>query len=711
MNEHFWSIVIEQDIVQAAIWTIRDENVAILATSKPQEWDTEDDLVKKTDAVLSEAINDFPEDAKEPNKTVFGVPASWVEDGKIKKPHLDKIKKVSQKLSLSPTGFVVLPEAIAHSVKIKEGSPLSGVVIGVGAGSLDLTVFRLGNIIGTVSVGRSGALIDDMVEGLSRFSSSDNVPTRWILYDGLEVDLEDVKQELVKADWKEVAPTLKFLHTPQVEIFGVSDKIQAVSISGASEIGEIKGVEGVEIPKNADSNVKETNDLSPEDLGFVIDQDISEKGEDSLGETEPAENSDFKVTGGVEKESVFAPITSLMNRIKLPKRAPKEPVIHGSGKSKVKRILIALAILVVLLVAGAVFAWLNFVNADVTIHIAPKNLQESEVIVLDENIDAPILEDFTFPAESIEAEVTSEQSRSATGSITVGDAASGTVTIRNGTAEEVSFDAGTEIGGPNDLSFTLDEAVTVPEAESPTTPGSVSVGATAAAIGADYNLASGESFSVGNFPKSEVDAVNESEFSGGSSEEITAISESDIDGLRDDLVDSLKGQAKKQLEGKTSGARFISDAVRYEVTDESASGSAGDEADSVSITMTMKAIGLVIPEEQINELSQLILKDQIPEGFSLKSEQVKAEFDLADEIDEGVWEFDVSLVANLLPSINIDAVKSEIVGKSPASVENYLSQIPGYVRAVVVVRPKLPGILGNLPRMEKNISLEIVAEQ
>lgn len=707
-EECFWSIVVEQDLVQAGIWAIRGENVVILATSEAAKWETDEDLVEKTDHALSQAIENFPEEEREPEKTVFGVPASWVEDGKIKKPHLEKIRLISQKLSLSPTGFVVLPEAIAHSVKVREGSPLSGVVIGVGVGSLDLTVFRLGNIVGTVSVGRSASVVEDVVEGLMRFSVQDNVPTRWLLYDGKEVDLEDVKQELVKTDWAESGPNLKFLHTPQIEIVDTIQKTEAVSIAGASELGEVKGVEGGKSSLE-DNNLSATSELNPEDLGFVVDQGIADNTQNEAFAQHPSEtyHTDSPKNSPLSKLSaLLAGIPKLKSKLLNSKGEPMGTKSHLS-KKRTLRVVGAFAVLLVVAMGAA---WFYFSTADIVIYIAPKSLGESEAIVLDQNITSPDPDNFTFPARSVTTEVTSEKSKPATGSKTVGDAAKGKVTIRNGTASEVEFESGTTLVGPNSLEFTLDEAVTVPEASSPSSPGEVSVGVTASQIGEGYNLASGESFSVDNYPKSEVDAVSDGEITGGTSREATVVSESDIDILTEELTSELEDQASTQLEAEANGARFVSEAVTYDVIDESFSVQAGEEANEVRLTMTMAAEGIVLPEEQVRELSELILKDQVPQGFSLRSEQVVTQFDLIDETGEGTWELDVNLTANLLPSINVDEVKKEVAGKHPQNVEKYLSSIPGYVRATIIRRPKLPGFLGNLPRRLKNISIEIKAE-
>ncbi len=715
-EEYFWSIVIEQELVQAALWTVRADKVAILSTSTPNTWETDEDLIEKVDAALSEVVSELPENAQEPSKTVYGVPASWVEDGKIKKAHLEKIRLVSQKLSLTPTGFVVLPEAIAHGVKIREGSPLSGVIVGVGVGSLDLTLVRLGNIVGTVSVGRSVSLTEDVVEGLSRFPSSEAIPTRWLLYDGQEVSLEEVKQELIKTDWKDLSESLKILHTPQVDIVTSSEKAEAVSIAGASELSEITGVEGDD---SEESNFEHTEDLSPEDLGFVVDADISEVHSEPLATMGDTENLPDPLV--VKKKPTFSPLTALapvmgiFKKLKKP-AAPKLPHVpetptFAKRRLNLKKLKVLLPVALVLILGGLIAAWIYLPRATITIHISPKNLQDSEVITLSEDIETADVENFEFPAESVQIEVTSEKTASATGVKTVGDPARGSVTIRNGTAEDLSFDAGDTLSGQNDLKFTLDSAVDVPKASSPTTPGSASVAATAADIGGQYNLAKDETFSVRNYPKSDVDAVAESDFSGGSSREITAISASDISGLKEDLESELEDKARERLASEAGSARFVPESVTYEITDESSSGKAGDEAGSVSYTMSMSARGLVLPKEQVEQMSLTILKDQIPEGFALRGEQVTANFDLIDEIDTGVWEFDVTLSANLLPSVDTDAIKKEVLGKRPDSIKDFLSQIPGYSRAVVTLQPVLPGILNRIPTIAKNVTIEVLAEQ
>src|SRR3990172_202806 len=113
-QEHYWSLVIEHGWVQSALWTIEDGSAKVESISTPTHWEAEEDLINAADTCLAMAVQGFGAVGEEPEKTVFGVPPSWVQDGQIKEEHLNKIKKVCSKLSLKPSGFVVLPEAIAH---------------------------------------------------------------------------------------------------------------------------------------------------------------------------------------------------------------------------------------------------------------------------------------------------------------------------------------------------------------------------------------------------------------------------------------------------------------------------------------------------------------------------------------------------------------------------------------------------------------------
>src|SRR3989337_1685274 len=188
-REYFWAIAIEPGWVQAGVWRVHEDATQIMSFSSPMAWGEPSELVSAVDSVLSSSLQNFPEDEKEPTNAVFGVVASWVSEGEISEKHIDKIKEICTKLSLTPVGFVVLPEAISHFIKSEEGSPLNACILGLSKEEL----------------------------------------------------LEEVKQSLLKANWDDVSK-VKFLHTPKIETFSPKKKINAVSLAGASELADVTRV-------------------------------------------------------------------------------------------------------------------------------------------------------------------------------------------------------------------------------------------------------------------------------------------------------------------------------------------------------------------------------------------------------------------------------------------------------------------------------------
>ena len=722
-SEYYWSLVIEDGWLQAAIWSLSGEYVRVMSTGPSTKWSSAEDLVDTADGALSAAVVNFPEDEKEPSKTVFGVPPLWVEDGQIKREHLDKIRQLATKLSLSPIGFVVLPEAIAHMVKLKEGSPVSGIVVGVGETMIDVTLFRLGNLVGTVNVGRSVSIVEDVIEGLSRFSTGEGLPSRIMLYDGNTSELEALQEDLTEADWGSLEGKVKFLHSPQVEIIDPKAKTVAVCAAGASELGNVAGllVDGEsqdESEKNeahehgtSQGNVIPAHDLTPEDVGFVVGEEVK-----NFSDTQMPDSSSQEMPAAF-KQPFKMPKFSFGNlpfHLPVKNREPAMPhpsVGNLSTTPKWKRLMVFGVIFVVLVITGGIGGWWYLPRAEIVVFLAPQNLEETESLTLDENIDQADVEARIFPAQTVAVEVTGSKSRAATGNKTVGDAAAGQVTIRNGTASDIVLESGTSLQGPGDLEYTINEEVTVGSATSPSDPGSVTTAVTASDIGAQYNIASGENFSVSNYPTSEVDAVSEGELSGGSSREVVAVSADDREKLGEELTEELKSQGIAQIEGQIeSTSYFVSDAVRTEEVDTSFSKAEGDEASSVDLDMSLRVIGIVVSKEQLESLARDLLEPKVPTGYALRSEQIDVSFELDDESD-GAWFFDASITANLLPEINTDDIKRNVIGKYPSQAQQYLTTIPGFTKADITLTPSLPGKLGNIPRVTDHVSIEIIADR
>jgi hypothetical protein len=712
-QDFFWAIVLEPGLIQVAIWTIIEDKAQVVSISNPTSWIDDEELINACDASLSSAVQNLPNNIGEPSKTVFGVSSKWVENGEIKEEYIEKIKKICSELSLEPSGFVVLSEAIAHLIKSEEGSPLSAIVIATREENIEVSLFKLGNLIGTTTVARSVSIPDDVIEGLTRFGLNDSYPSRFLIYDGKEGELEEIKQNLLSYDW-EKGEKIKFLHTPKIEIISPERKITATALAGASEISNINKIETVkkdseEIPSNVENISVPNNTIKPEDLGFVVGEDIEKEvipKEDNLIEHVQAKED---VTLPIEKKNnifdkTFKALLSLKNVFN---KIPKQKMKFGGGK---KNLLYGGIIFIITLIVGFMLWWL-LPKAIVTIYVSPKKLEDKIKLTLDTSGNSNNFSEGIISGQVLEVTKEGEKTIPTSGTKTIGEKAKGTVKIQNGTSNSIRFSAGTILLSSGDLQFTLDSSASVSGAISPSLPGESNVDVTATSIGADYNLVKNEIFKVSNYPKSDVDAISLSNFSGGSSRQISAVSEEDQKNLLKDLKSELSESAKNDLKNKIGeDLYFIEDSLIATDSSRVFSNKVGDEALNLKLNLSINSKGVAVKENDFFDFINSSLKDQIPSGYVLRSDQINVRFDLL-EVNKERYSFDVFVEVNLLPQIKTDEIKEKIKGRGENVVEKYLETVPGFVRAEIKFDPKLPGKLNTLPHLSKNINVDLATER
>jgi hypothetical protein len=385
------------------------------------------------------------------------------------------------------------------------------------------------------------------------------------------------------------------------------------------------------------------------------------------------------------------------------------PKIPGAPGKKV--FVYGLGFLAIFLVVGF-GAWWFLPKATVTIYVSPQNLEEKAEVLVSSEATSVDFAQMILPGRTYQTQVSSEKTASTTGTKTVGEKAKGTVQIQNGTASSISLAAGTTIFATNELKFTLDSAATVAAAVSPSSPGTSTASVTAFDIGAEYNLAANESFRVGNYPKSEVDATATGDFSGGTSQQIAAVSEEDLEILEEDLTEELLDKADGELSAKVASDEvFIASASTYKVADRTFSGKAGDETETLKLDMSIDVTGAAVSKQALVDLAKEVLKGKVPQGYVLRDTQISSDFELKEEVEEG-YLLSAFFRANLLPETKTEEIAKNIAGKYPNFAKDYLTSISGFSRAEIEITPSfLPSKLLILPRIAKNINIEIEAER
>jgi hypothetical protein len=741
-EEYFWSLIIEPEWVSAGIWRLRDSKVQVIFVSPPSSWNLDEELVSACDASCSSVVQNFPEDLNPPTKTVFGVISSWVEGGEIKPEYLSKIKKVCSELSLTPVGFVVMAEALSNYYKSEEGGQVNAIFLGISQNNLELSIFRLGKLVGVSQIARSVSVVEDVTEGLSRFYSGEAYPSRIILYNSKEGELDEIKQELIKADW-EGFKEVKFLHTPKIEIVTPDRKIYAVCLAGGAEMGSVEKVSSMTetLPpqeKEKEQDVEETNvqdfpkeqvsnltepaeDISPEDFGFTVNTDNSEysdserkpsQGGDAGNFLEsdqkrypPAKPQDVQVKDKKRRFKIF----SIFDKISLPKVKISGPPLKFSFKAP-KTIFIGLLFLIALSIGLFAFWWF-FPKAEVTLYVSPKKIEDEVEISVDASLGSSDFDNKIISGEVMKETTSSEKSVETTGTKVVGDKAMGEITIYRA-GSSINLAKNSLVKGPQSLNFSLDEDITIASG-SVLTRGITKAKVTAKEIGAQYNLASGTTFTVSNYSTADMEATNESSFSGGTSREVSAVSEDDQKNLLKDLQSELEGKLKEVLvEGVSSDFMLIEDSTTYSVIKKEFDKKIGDEGTSLKLNLELEADGIAVKRSDIEEIGLKYLSQRVPSGYSLKNDQIQADFTYISKKDD-VYSLKLFVSADLLPQINVDEIRKNITGKFPDIAEEYMNKnVPGFERAVINFKNiRLPGRLGTLPRISGNIEISVSADK
>ena len=733
----FLAVQIDDEFVKTAIWTVKDQATSLIAVGSTQDWDgsSTEILTEAVDASLTVALGKLPpENPAEPNQVIFGLPETWVGSEGISPARLKDLKSICQKLELDPVGFVVTTEAISHYLKSKEGTPLSAILARISATEVTVSIIRLGNIEGTHVVGRSGDLAGDVREGLTRFGDQESLPARMIIYDGGEDSMEDLTQQLMAFDWQSYLP---FLHMPHIEAVSEVFSITAIAVAGGSEVAKSLGftITHISPPEpeikpqpesepatpvlelgRAEDDVSETIDEEPD--GTLISSPTerrrgSERGSlaERVEETPsrlPADSPRWPSSPSVPP--VLTLIKKAVGRIisLVPRRFPikRLPV-------KLNKLGVWVAIIIFLAVFGTITAAKRLPKATLRLTFQSQTLNHKARVTVDPAADEVNPDTAVLPASQVTVTKSGQKTANTTGKKTVGDKAKGEVTIFNRRTDGgKTFSAGTVISADK-LEFTLDSEVQVASASAGAdysiVPGKAKITVTARNFGPESNLAAGSEFQINTFSKSTYVAKNDLELSGGTKRDIQVAGAKDLSDIKKALLDELKSQAKNDIESETADRQVFSDTLTAAAETEKYSASAGEEAQSVSLELTAKVTALAVDKQNLRDLLSALLRDAIPQGFTLSLEDLKVDIENVAAEGETV-SFDAIVTAKLSPAVDRTEIIKMVLGKRPQAALAQVRQLPHFRGADLQILPKFPSFLQWLPGDEKRLNLEIKLE-
>jgi hypothetical protein len=754
-RETFLALEIAPETVKSAVWAVEGKKTVVIKIGSVEEWeeDKEDSLIEAVDRSISNAGEGL---SPEPNKVILGLLSSWVKDDQIAENRRALLKNVCSKLELKPLGFVVNLEALIAHIKEEEGTPVSAIFINLSETQSLISLVQLGKLKGTHAVGRSEDLAADVREGLARFGEIENLPSRMILFDGI-ADFEEAKQQLMSFDWQKY---LKFIHFPKVESLEVAASIKAVAIAGGAEVAKSLGFTIAEVVEEKTANKEEKTivtekekktavgtteteletELTADDLGFISEKDIAHlkktATEDESSLEKPTKNSILgrKTDKQVEtKESTALetvaeealkrkpfhlqrPVSPVKKSLSLLLK-PFSAVGQFLSQRKISVVIVPLIFLAVMAALGFAFYW-YVPKATVNLYFKPQVLEKEFSITFDSGVSNVDKDNDVIPATFKDVEVDSKKIKEVTGQKLIGEKAKGEVTIYNKSDVTKTFTAGTVLISSSKLTFTLDNEVKVASKSAQQTAegeqvtyGKATASLTAQSIGTESNLASQSELSFKDYPLSVYSAKTDKGFSGGLSREVKAVSKDDMDSLFKDLSGELESKAQTQLKSQLSSEEdLLNKIVSSSDISKKFSASEDEEADNLGLDLKTKFTFLVYKKDNLNQFLKTKLADNAKSGFMLDQQAITIEVkDIA--LDGHKAETRMAVKTSLLPSIDTEEVKNNIKGRYPVLIESYLASLPNFTRADIKISPPLPAKLSTLPRVAKNIKVEVRTEE
>ena len=722
-KEYFFALEIDIGCVKSAVWTIEENQTKLISLGETQYWQNEESLLECVDASLSSAMERFLSQGqlKEPNKVIFGLSTDWIDQNKILADKVEILKKISQKLELTPLGFMVIPEAIVHWLKKLEGVPPTAILIGLGEKKIIISLVDLGKVVNTSLVVRSENLGADLAEGLSRLEKEAPFPARILLYDG-EEKIEQARQDLINWPWTE--EKISFLHLPKVEILAVDFDIKAIVFASASQMAEVQGFEV--IPREEEKLQEEVLTVpieSPTDpLGFIKGRDISEiklqPHDEEAKISPPVIESELSGTPFSEKPNLSAKFLKIKKFALLKQKIfnfswLKKINLKGLFPLRSKNLLVMILVGVFFLVilGSLIFAYWYLPSASVVIFTKPQILEKDFTVRLDPTLTSVDKNNLVLPAKKVEVTIDGEKEISTTGTKLVGERAKGEVTIYNRTSKEKIFPEGTELLGPSSLKFTLDEKATVASESAGSdyvkVPGKVTVKTTAFLIGSESNLASGSEFTVSNFARTDFIARNESSFSGGTSREIQVVAKNDQEKILADLEKELQQKATDELATKLSSPeKLVDDSLASQVVEKDFDKKIDEEANTLKLKLKLKVSALSFSENDFKQLIGEEIQKLVPADFEYDSQQTETSFQLKESSTK-VITFLASFKASLIPKFAIEEIRNNLAGKKPIIGKTYLGNLPHVDSFEAKIFPNLPEKIATFPRVANRIKIEI----
>ena len=641
------------------------------------------DLVTQAD----QALQDLGAIADDVSDCIFVFDQAWLEAEQLPEPKKVLIQELSEALSLNVLGQFSISEGL-HQARIAADAYDSALFLYLRDENFDLILIKHGQLLTNLTIGRSGSLAADLQEGLARIGQDlgeegKYFPNKvYLLALSLNHNqLSKEQEQLANFDWAKVS---SFLQVPSFSALESDYLIKAIALAAAQSLAKPASASSFGIQFNQDLQALTPDEQQLANVQTPAAQDISL--------IEASENQVKKAKSAVKKSG-----EGRWRHFWLKNR---RALLIGAGSG----------LLALLLLFSVFTLFLSKVKVKIT--PAEQLLQKQLLITLDPQLAQSDYQRYLLKASVESKELAGQDNLATTGISQVGELAKGKVKIFNKTDEEQTLAAGSSVS-TDDLSFTLDQEVTIEAAVEDTDGGGVAYGSVEAAltaeqIGADSNLNKDTKLRVADYYDDTFSAVVMDNFTGGSSREVQVVSAEDMNNLADQLKTALAAEAAKEFNDESTDGVYLVPTGNSQTVDFSYNHQDGDETDNLSLEMKMRFDAIKYTAEDLKQLAQAVLAQDLPEHYvfvdqepSLMSDQAVADADRPD-----LLRLNAELSAKAIADLKAEELNSSLLGKTQEEARQLLSNNDLIKNFTLIYQPPfMAELLTRLPNKAERLQI------
>lgn len=425
--------------------------------------------------------------------------------------------------------------------------------------------------------------------------------------------------------------------------------------------------------KRIDSAVEKSEKMvksKNEDLGLTLDEDIPITYDDKDGVL----GKDFSEReGNLEVENVEGTLVARKSTSSFSKFfASISSFVCKSIFPFFKSKFFVIFFVSLLLVGGLVLGvyYFSVIRVRVRVYVSAKEVSAEKIFEGDENIKEVNFDSGKIPVKEESVEKDRSTTIKATGVGYKGEKAKGKVKIGPGsgcTEEKVVVSAGKVLQSSKGLTFTLDEEVTVNCADVTASEASV----TATEFGEEYNLASGDSFSVQGYSSQQLWGKNTTALSGGSKKEYTVLTQQDVNAGVESLKKISFDEGASNLKDKSGTTwEIIPDSISSSVVDGSVKTSVavGQEGGDVDLSLKTMTKARYYMKDGLNKGIETLLtkeakeKDLFSNGDNLElalGDEVEKSFSVVQSDEKGI-KVKLSAKASVKPKVDSEEIAKKL---------------------------------------------------